>query len=63
MACQIDELAVQPAVIAQAVAGEFHIDISLAEKPDQALGGLQRALPVIRQQGPAQRAVAVAGEG
>ena len=48
MGCQIDELAVQPAVVPQAVAVDFHIDVAPAEKPDQPLGGEQRALAVVR---------------
>ena len=63
VAGEVDELAVEPRFVAQAVADELDVDVFAAEGVDQRAGGGERGGGLAVEQRAAERAVAVAGEG
>ena len=63
MAGEIDELTVKSRFVAQAVADQLDVDVFAAEGFNQRPGGGESGAGVVVEQGLAERAVAVAGEG
>ena len=63
MRCEIDELAVDASVVAEAVAVDFDVDVVMAKEADEILCGGKGGGFVVAEKGFADRSLAVAGEG